>query len=147
MKNSHNREYRKVLTFGTFDLLHEGHISYLKQAKEMGDELYVLVACDQAVEWAKKHLPQENEEERLRKIQALPFVDKAWIGQPVGGVEDYLRPILEVKPDIICLGYDQALKEEEWLRGEISKLNPSPKLIRLDSFKPEIYKTSLIKKL
>ncbi len=136
----------KVLTFGTFDLFHEGHISYLKQAKEFGDELYVLVACDQAVEWAKKHLPQENEMERLRKVQALSFVYKAWIGEPVEDVSDYLKPIIEVKPDIICLGYDQALKEEDWLRGEIEKLEPIPKLIRLKPFKEDVYKTSLIRK-
>ncbi len=137
---------KKVLTFGTFDLLHEGHISYLKQAKELGDELYVLVACDQAVEWAKKHLPEQNEAARLKAVQAQSFVYKAWIGEPVNGVEDYLKPILEVKPDIICLGYDQALKEEAWLKSELLKLNSTPKLVRLEPFKPEIYKSSLFRK-
>ena len=135
----------KILTFGTFDLLHEGHISYLKQAKELGSELYVLVACDEAVKWAKKRLPEESAEKRLAQVEKLPFVDRAWIGEPVSKVSDYLRPILEIKPDIICLGYDQALKEEKWLRDELKKLKPSPKLARLESFKPEIYKTSLLR--
>ncbi len=134
----------KVLTFGTFDLLHKGHVSYLEQAKKFGDKLYVLVACDQAVLWAKKRLPSEGEAVRLAKIKKLKFVDVAWIGEPVNKVHDYLRPIIKVRPDVICLGYDQALREEEWLRGELKKMRPEPILVRLEPFEEHIYKTSLL---
>lgn len=136
----------KVLTFGTFDLLHEGHISYLNQAKSLGSELYVLVACDQAVNWAKGHLPIEDEAIRLKSVQKLPIVHKAWLGEPVKAKEDYLRPIIEIKPDIIALGYDQALEYGEWLGLELGKINPKPKIVRLHAHKPEIYKTSKLKK-
>ena len=140
------KKLKKVLTFGTFDLLHEGHISYLKQAKKFGDELYVLVACDQAIMWAKKHLPEQNEVVRLKAVKELIFVDKALLGKSVNSFKDYLRPITEAKPDIICLGYDQLVKEEEWLRLEISKLDPKPQLIRLKPFKEDVYKTSFMRR-
>lgn len=136
----------KVLAFGTFDLLHEGHISYLNQAKALGNELYVLVACDQAVEWAKGHFPIENEAIRLKSVKKLAIVDKAWIGEPVTSKEDYLKPIIEIKPDIIALGYDQALEYGEWLRLESAKINPKSEIVRLQAHKPEIYKTSKLKK-
>lgn len=135
----------KVLTFGTFDLLHKGHISYLKQARKFGDRLYVLVACDQAVKRAKGYMPEESDKHRLKNVKKLKFIYKAWIGEPVKKREDYLRPILKVKPDVICLGYDQAKKEDEWLKRELSKLKPMPRLIRLKSFRPSVYKSSLIK--
>ena len=137
---------RKILAFGTFDLLHKGHISYLKQAKKFGDELYVLVACDQAVKWAKGFAPEENEKKRLKKVKDLKFVDFAWIGEPVMSVEDYLKPINKTKPDVICLGYDQAMEYGKWLAERIKTLEPRPKLVRLKPYKKHIYKTSLIKK-
>lgn len=136
----------RVLTFGTFDLLHEGHIAYLNQAKALGDELYVLVACDQAVEWAKGYKPVENEAIRLKTVQKLPTVHKAWLGEPVKVKEDYLRPIIEIKPDIIALGYDQALDYAEWLAGQLAQIKPQPIMVRLKPYKPEIYKTSKLKK-
>ena len=140
------RRTKKVLAFGTFDLLHKGHIFYLEEAKKLGDELYVMVACDQAVKWAKGFTPEERERERLRKVKKMGFVDFAWIGEPVFRIEDYLRPILKIKPNIICLGYDQALNEEEWLKGKIREMDPKPKIVRTKPFKKHLYKTSIIKK-
>lgn len=137
---------KKVIAFGTFDLLHPGHVEYLRQAKELGDTLYVLVACDQAVFWAKKYSPQESQDIRLKKVQSVPFVDDAWIGEPVSKKEDYIRPILKVKPDIICLGYDQALNYTPWLEVQVGKITPAPSIKRMKPFWENIYKTSLIRK-
>lgn len=137
---------KKILTFGTFDMIHPGHISYLKQAKRYGDKLYVLVACDQAVMWAKGKKPQERERQRLKNVQALPFVDFAWIGKPVRKTEDYLKPIMEIKPDVVCLGYDQAIGIDDWLREKTAGMVRRPKIMRLKSFRPRVYKTSIIKK-
>lgn len=137
---------KKVLTFGTFDHLHKGHISYLEQARALGDELHVLVACDQAVEWAKGHSPEQSEQERLARVKELSIVDVAYLGKPVTDVADYLRPIQEIQPDIICLGYDQALNEEEWLRREVALLSPAPTIVRVQPYKPEEYKSSFLRK-
>lgn len=136
---------KKVLAFGTFDHLHKGHIFYLEQARALGDELHVLVACDQAVEWAKGRPPRQPEQERLAHIKELSIVDAAYLGEPVATIADYLRPIQQIKPDIICLGYDQMLGEEEWLKREVARLSPIPTVVRVQSHKPKEYKSSLLR--
>lgn len=55
----------RVMATGVFDLIHPGHISYLEQAKALGDELIVIVACDKTVR-SKKHEPITPEDIRVR---------------------------------------------------------------------------------
>ncbi|MEX2008238.1 MAG: adenylyltransferase/cytidyltransferase family protein [Candidatus Spechtbacterales bacterium] len=138
-------KHTRVLAFGTFDLLHEGQINYLQQAKALGDELVVLVACDQAVERVKHRPAVHSQEERLAAVAKLPFVDKAVLGKPVARKEDYLRPIQEHAPDIICLGYDQALDISEWLEGRVADMLPATRIVRAKAYHPEVYKTSLLR--
>ena len=135
----------RVLAFGTFDLLHPGHHSYLQQAAALGAKLFVLVACDQAVNYTKAHSPLEPEQTRLKKVAALPYVTRAFLGQPVKSRTDYLGAIKELRPDIIALGYDQFLDHEAWLRKELGKFEPAPKIVRLTSFMPSKYKSSILK--
>ena len=65
---------------GTFDLLHTGHIYFLKEAKKLGDELVVVVACDNTVR-KLKHEPVTPENLRLDLIKELRIVDHAVIGK------------------------------------------------------------------
>lgn len=106
----------RVLATGTFDLLHPGHLMYLEQSKALGDELVVIVARDANV----RHKPRPiiPQEQRLLMISALKMVDRAILGSEL----DMFSPIVELKPDIITLGYDQhfdsvLLKEELAVRG------------------------------
>ncbi|MBS3817746.1 MAG: FAD synthase [Candidatus Thermoplasmatota archaeon] len=92
---------------GTFDILHLGHLHYLEEAKSLGDELVVVVACDETVR-EHKHEPLMNEEVRKEMVEALKPVDKAVVGDE----EDKFNTVEEVKPDIIALGYDQRHEEE-----------------------------------
>ena len=102
---------------GVFDILHTGHISYIEQAKAMGDELVVVVACDNTVR-KRKHEPITPEAMRARIISSLKAVDRAVIGCD----GDMFRTIEDIRPDIIVLGYDQAFSEDE-LRKELKKRN------------------------
>lgn len=71
-----------VLTQGTFDLLHSNHIALLHEARAMGSSLVVGIHCDAEV--AKyKHLPILNEQERLKQVQAVRWVDEAFIDYEV----------------------------------------------------------------
>lgn len=135
---------KRVLAFGTFDKLHEGHRFYLQAAAALGEALYVLVACDQAVMWAKGRPPAQPASQRLAAVAALPFVTRAWIGEPVTDLRDYLRPIRLIKPDIVALGYDQALDIDSWLNEAVTALRPRLKIVRLTAFHPEKYKSSII---
>lgn len=99
----------RVMASGVFDIIHTGHISYLEQAKAAGDELVVVVACDNTVR-KRKHEPITPETMRCRIVSALKPVDMAIVGKDTG---DLFSTLDEIHPDIIMLGYDQAFDEKE----------------------------------
>lgn len=105
----------RVMASGVFDIIHTGHISYLEQAKSHGDELVVVVACDNTVR-RKKHEPVTPEEMRVRIVDSLKPVDRAILGKE-GDIFDTVR---EIDPDIIVLGFDQHFDEAE-LKADLEK--------------------------
>jgi FAD synthetase len=114
---------------GTFDLLHQGHIYYLKEAKKLGDKLVVVVATDSTVR-RLKHEPVNPEEIRLTLIKELKIVDEAYIGQE----DDMYEIVEEIKPDIIALGFDQ-IHDENKIKKELDKRKIDVKVARLEEFK------------
>jgi FAD synthetase len=118
----------KVMATGTFDLIHMGHIYFLKEAKKLGDELTVVVARDSTVR-KMKHEPVTPEDMRLKIIQELKIVDEAVLGHE----DDMYATVEDVKPDIICLGYDQ-IHDEKNIKIELKKRNINPKIVRLSKF-------------
>jgi len=64
-----------VITYGTFDLLHEGHTNLLKRAKELGDRLVVAVSTDDFCK-KKDKAPHQSMTERWEAVDTLPYVDK-----------------------------------------------------------------------
>ena len=97
---------KRVVATGTFDILHPGHIYYMEKSRALGDELHVIVARD--VNVRHKPAPVVPEEQRLSMIQSLAVVDHARLGDS----EDMFRPIEEINPDIITLGFNQHFSEE-----------------------------------
>lgn len=129
----------KVMCAGTFDILHKGHIYYLKEAKKYGDKSIVVVARDNTSELIKGKKPVNNEQDRLEAVKALEIMDEAVLGKE-GNIFDIVK---EIMPDVICLGYDQKVKEGT-LKEELEKRKIKSKIIRISSFKPEKYKSSKI---
>ena len=73
-------EFKKVMVFGTFDIFHPGHEHMLKEAKEYGDELIVVVARDANVKKVKGRLPMHDENQRVFQIEKLKIaIQKAKI--------------------------------------------------------------------
>ncbi len=99
----------RVMATGVFDIIHTGHISYLEQARSFGDELYVVIACDDTVK-KRKHDPVIPQEMRAKIVSSLKPVDKVFIGKNNG---DFYSMIDEIRPDIIVLGYDQTFDERK----------------------------------
>ncbi|WP_276247835.1 MULTISPECIES: FAD synthase [unclassified Haladaptatus] len=95
-----------VIAQGTFDILHPGHLHYLREAAAMGDELYVIIARRANV--THKQKPILPDEQRRDMIAALDCVDEAVLGH----LEDIFVPIEEIQPDIIVLGHDQHHDED-----------------------------------
>ena len=92
---------RRVVAQGTFDLLHPGHVHYLREAAAHGDELHVIVARGHNV--AHKTPPVLPDRQRRDVVAALAPVDEARLGHE----EDFLVPIADIDPDVIVLGHDQ----------------------------------------
>ncbi len=76
------RKKIRVLVGGVFDILHVGHIHFLKQAKELGDELVVIVAHDETVRMQKRREPINPAEDRAELLRAIRYVDEVYIGTP-----------------------------------------------------------------
>ena len=119
----------KVMATGTFDLLHMGHVYFLKEAKKLGDKLVVVVATDSTVR-RLKHEPINPETTRLNLIKQLKIVDEAYLGHE----NDIYEIVEEIKPDIIALGYDQIHNEKD-IQSELKKRKLKCKVVRLSEYK------------
>ncbi len=145
-KGLHNRtkDYppTKIMVFGTFDVLHRGHLNFFKQARKLSRRpfLIVSVARDKNVKKIKGKLPACNEKTRLLSVKKSALVDKA----VPGGLKSYIPHILENRPQIIALGYDQTAYVKN-LKSLLNSKGLKVKVVRLKAFKPSVYKSSLAK--
>ena len=96
-----------MLATGVFDLLHLGHLRFLEESKKKGgpgSKLVVVIARDKTVFRRKGNGPIVPEDQRRELVAALRVVDQAILGREE---IDLLGILKEVKPDIVCVGYDQ----------------------------------------
>jgi len=114
----------RVVATGTFDLLHPGHIYYLEESRKLGDELFVIVARDANV----KHKPRPviPEEQRRAMVASLRAVDHAVLGDPV----DMFRPIREIRPDVITIGFNQHFDTELLVR-QLAEQSLDARVVRI----------------
>lgn len=124
----------KVIVFGTFDIIHPGHIHLLKKAKEYGDFLVTVVARDNTVCNIKGKNPINNEGVRLANIKKLNIADRVIMGC----LDDKYQVIANEKPDIIALGYDQKVFVDKL--AEI--IDDHVKIVRISPYLPDLYKSS-----
>lgn len=126
VENARLRGERVVMTNGCFDILHAGHVSYLANARKLGDRLIVAVNSDASTRRLKGETRPVNPlEQRMTVLGALGAVD--WV---VAFEEDTpQRLIAEVLPDILVKGGDYRPEEiagsaEVWAAGgEVKVLN------------------------
>jgi len=131
----------KIMLFGTFDGIHKGHLNLFKQARKLAKEpfLVVLIARDKNVFRIKKKKTIYIEKERMKLVKKCILVDKVILGS----VDNYLVNILKEKPAIIALGYDQKVYVKE-LKKDLKNKKTDIKIVRLKSYKKNIYKNSLL---
>lgn len=129
---------RTILVFGTFDIFHKGHESFLRQAREYGGVLIVVVARDKTVWKVKGRLPKNTELVRLEKIKKSGLADKVILGN----LRNKYAVIEKIKPDVICLGYDQMAFVDNLAGFLFEKGMKNVKIKRLESYKPDIFKSS-----
>lgn len=134
---------KKVMVFGVFDGLHDGHRDLFRQAKERGRYLIAVVAQDRIVEFLKGRLPKRSLAQRIEDLQKEKLVDEVALGDAeLSGYE----VVKKHKPDIIVFGYDQdELKKDLGSRSE--DFDWKLKIFSAKAHKPETHHSSLLKNM
>ncbi|MDP7141457.1 MAG: adenylyltransferase/cytidyltransferase family protein [Candidatus Woesearchaeota archaeon] len=130
---------QKVLIFGTYDIIHPGHLNFFNQARKHG-KLTIIISRDKTVKQVKGKLPLNNETKRLANLKSLNITENIFLGN----LKDKYGIIKQLKPDVICLGYDQEHFIDK-LKQKIKEFNLTTKLIRLKPYKEKKYKSSKLK--
>lgn len=131
---------KTVMVFGTFDILHAGHIYLLKKAKKYGDKLIVIVGRDSNIKKIKEKKSFYNESERVNFLKELKIVDKAILGDKI----DPYKKIKKMCPDTIVLGYDQKNIFVSGLKKKLVEFNLNTRIIRINPYKKNKYKSKKI---
>ena len=112
-----------VFTNGCFDILHRGHVEYLRQSKGLGDRLIVGLNSDSSVRRLKgDSRPINNQEDRAALLKALRFVDEVVIFDE----DTPLELIKRLRPDIITKGGDY--KTEDVVGNDLAEVMIIPYL-------------------
>lgn len=102
---------KRVITFGTFDVFHIGHLRILERARAQGDALVVGVSTDQMNIGKKGRAPVYSESERIELVRSLKCVDEAFWEESLELKREYL---VEHRADVLVMGDDWAGKFDEF---------------------------------
>jgi len=131
---------KKVLVGGVFNVIHPGHELFLKKAKEIGDYLIIVVANNRTARLTKRY-PVLDQKIRKKNLEKLGIADKVVIGDET----DFMTVVRKEKPNVIVIGYDQRMSENE-LKKMLAKEGIDCEIIRIkDELKG--HKTSKIMKI
>ncbi|RLE61873.1 MAG: DUF357 domain-containing protein [Thermoprotei archaeon] len=131
-----------VIVGGVFDLLHPGHIYFLKEARKLG-RLVVVVASDETVRISKGREPIFNQDQRAEIVGSLVYVDKVIKG---GRTIDIKSVIERVKPEVIVIGPDQD-KLESIIKDIIKSMGIDVKIYRIREKVPMCSSSIIARKL
>lgn len=128
---------KRVLIFGSFDLLHPGHLFLIHEAQKYG-AVHAGLALDATILAVKGREPYNSLALRMKNLEAFGVIPHA------GHHTDRLRVVRDVAPDTILLGYDQHVfveKLEHYIESEKSHIA----VVRVPPFSPDIYKSKTIR--
>ena len=133
---------KTIITFGTYDLLHIGHVRILQRAAALGDKLIVGVSCSDLNKSKKGRAPIYSTEDRMAIIQALECVDEVFVEKSLELKGEYIK---QHNADMLVMGDDWAGRFDEFkelcevcylprttgistskLIADISDINPEP---------------------
>jgi FAD synthetase len=131
---------KTVMIFGTFDIVHHGHLNLFKQARKYGDMLVAVVARDARVKTLKSKESVYNEKERKYFLEQIRLVDKVILGNS----KDVYKRIAEIKPNVIVLGYDQ-MHFTDKLQEKLREFGLKTKIVRAKAYRSEKLKSGKIR--
>ena|SRR3989344_4699542 len=133
----------KIMVFGTFDGIHKGHLEFLKQARRLAENPYLIVsiARDANVMKIKGERPHFKEKIRAGFVSGSGLADKVVLS----GLRNHIPHIVKEGPEIIALGYDQRAYVKN-LKENLESRKIYVKIRRLRPYKKNIYKNHLIRR-
>ena len=135
------KKVKNVMIFGTFDLVHQGHMALFKQAKKKGNQVVAVVGRDERVKQIKQSEPIHTERERKQLLEQIKLIDRVVLGDK----HDVYKVIKRLKPDVILLGYDQTVFTDK-LQEKIQEFGLKTKIERAKPYKETKLKSSAIRK-
>jgi cytidyltransferase-like protein len=131
---------KKVMVFGVFDSVHEGHRHFLREAKKFGDHLIVVVPDNEIVKALKGNHPKKDIAERIEEIEQELEVDEVVAGDEEPGSWNIVK---RMKPHVIAVGYDQKEMKKS-LENSIGDFNWLIELETISAHEPEKYRSSIL---
>ena len=129
----------KVLVFGVFDLLHPGHVAFIRAAAKHG-KVTVVVTPDAKVLAEKGRPAFFDENARLAMVAALKGVEQAELGDK--GAR--WTVVARLAPDVICIGHDQDASHPKFL-AQVAGLRKPPKIVRIGGHETRKYSSTRLK--
>jgi FAD synthetase len=102
-----------VLVGGVFDLIHYGHLNFLKQAKQQGDYLIVAIEPDEFIKQRKKRKPIHTQQQRAELLAHMDMVDQVILLPVMHGYKDYLALVQAVRPRVIAVTEGDPYKRDK----------------------------------
>ena len=125
----------RIITFGTFDVFHVGHLRILERARQLGDYLLVGVSTDEMNFSKKQRFPIYSQDERMEIIRSIRFVDEVFLEESLELKRYYLQTY---RADILVMGNDWLGKFDEF--KDICEVHYLPRT-------PSISTTAVIEKI
>lgn len=125
----------RVITFGTFDVFHYGHLRLLERARKLGDALLVGVSSDELNMRKKGRYPVYPESERMAILKGLRAVDEVFVEESLERKRQY---VLEHEADILVMG-------DDW-KGAFDELSDVCRVVYLERT-PSISTTATIERI
>ena len=126
---------RTVITFGTFDVFHVGHLRVIKRAAALGDRLVVGVSADALNERKKGRAPVFSQAERMEIVAALKWVDEVFVEESLEQKREYIE---RFGADVLVMGDDWSGRFDEL--KDICEVHYLPRT-------PAVSTTALIEKI
>ena len=132
----------KIMVFGTFDGLHQGHLDFFRQAKKLSKRSFLIasISRDKNVYKIKKVRPILSEKQRAILTKKCKLVNRVVLA----GIKNHLPHILKERPDIIALGYDQRNYTKS-LKKDLKNKGLVVNIVRLKPYKKHTFKNHLLK--
>lgn len=94
---------KRIITFGTFDIFHIGHVNILERCASLGSTLIVGVSSDELNFSKKQRYPVYSQQDRLKIVQSLQFVDEVFVEQSLEKKREYIE---FYQADVLAMGDD-----------------------------------------